>query len=56
MPKQKAPFPKPQTHFETVPLEVVVKIAEIDTPFELTPVLVETVQQPPPKTPSRTKK
>ena len=54
--KPKAPSPQKQTYFEKVPLEVVVKIAEIDTPFELTPVLVEVVQPPPPKFPSHPKK
>jgi hypothetical protein len=57
MPKKNAPSPQPQTHFETVPLEVVAKIAEIDTPLELTRAPVEsTVQPPPPKPASRTKK
>jgi len=56
MPKQKAPPPEKQTYFEKVPLEVVVKTAEIDTPFELTPVVVEIVPQSQPKSPSRTKK
>ena len=37
MPKQNFRSPKPQTHFEQVPLEVVVKIADIDTPIELEP-------------------
>lgn len=55
MPKKNAPSPKPQTHFELVPLEVVVKIAAMDTPFELT--LVEpNVYPSPPESPPRTKK
>jgi len=32
MPKKKAPALKPKTHFEVVPLEVVEKIAALDTP------------------------
>jgi hypothetical protein len=37
MPKKIAAPSKLQTHFEQVPVEVVVKVAEIDTPLELTP-------------------
>ena len=49
MPKKKnAASPKPQTHFEQVPLEVVVKVAAIDPPLELTPSLVEPVVPPKP--------
>jgi hypothetical protein len=51
--KKKAASPKPQTHFEQVPLEVVVKVAAIDTPFELTPSLVEPVVPPSPSKPNR---
>jgi len=46
--KKNAPSLKPQTHFEQVPLEVVAKIAEIDTPFELTPAPDEPAIQPTP--------
>ena len=57
MPKQKAQFPQKHTHFEKVPLEVVVKIAVIDPPLERTPALVEPIPQPSPPTPqSRTRK
>jgi hypothetical protein len=45
-----------QTHFELVPVEVVVKIAAVDTPSELAPAPAQRiVQPPPPKSPSRTK-
>ena len=57
MSKQKAQFPKKQTHFEKVPLEVVMRIAAIDAPLERTPALVEPIPQPsPPTPPSRTRK
>jgi hypothetical protein len=57
MPKKIAPSPRPQTHFELVPLELVVKIAAIDTPFELTPALAQPVAKPlPPESPKRTKR
>jgi len=46
MPKKNAPSTKPQLHFEQVPLEVVAKIAEIDTPFELTRAPAKPAIQP----------
>ncbi len=53
MPKKNAPSPQPQTHFELVPLELVVKIAAIDKP--LAPVLA--IGHPSPrKSPPRSKK
>jgi hypothetical protein len=55
MPKKNAPSPQPQTHFELVPLEVVAKIAAIDAPFEVAPVLT-LVQPSQPKPPPQTKK
>ena len=48
MPKKNAPSGKPQLHFEQVPLEVVAKIAAIDTPFELTRAQAEPAIQPTP--------
>ena len=48
MPKKNAPSQKPQLHYEQVPLEVVAKIADIDTPYELTPAPAEPAIQPTP--------
>ena len=48
MPKKITPSQKPQLHFEQVPLEVVAKIADFDTPFELTPAPAEPEIQPTP--------
>ena len=57
MSQQKAQFPQKQTHFEKVPLEVVMKIATIDAPLERRPAVVEPIPQPsPPTPPSRTRK
>jgi hypothetical protein len=56
MPKKKAPSAKPQTHFEQVPLEVVAKVAALDTPSQLTPARAGPVEQPsPPRPPKRNK-
>ena len=57
MSQQKAQFPQKQTHFEKVPLEVVMKIAAIDAPLERRPAVVEPIPQSSPPTPqSRTRK
>ena len=56
MPKKNGLSVKPQTHFEQVPLEVVVKVATIDPPLELTPSLVEPVVSPSPPKPIRRSK
>jgi len=56
MPKKNAPSPQPQTHFELVPLEVVAKIAAIDTPFELTRPLTLDQPSPPKSAPPAKKK
>jgi hypothetical protein len=41
MPKKPAPAAKPQTHFEQVPVEVVAKVASLDTPLRASSTAVE---------------
>ena len=55
MSKKNAPSLQPQTHFELVPLDVVVKIAAIDKPLELT-LVKPNVHPSPPESPPRSKK